>query len=125
MSSPNESDVTVPAQHLVVLSHGHEIWVTRDLSDSSHRALLSSVPPSSSVIMHNLFEIAELLHPIIGCLNREDQIACAQVCQSWSEVALDVLWYKVESLARVANALAPVRLKSEGRERAYVSFYTS
>jgi len=59
--------------------------------------------------MHHLFCIPELLCLIIGNLDREDRVRCAQVCQFWSEVALDVIWYNVEDLRILANPISPIK----------------
>jgi len=36
-------------------------------------------------------------------LERGDQISCALVCQTWSEVALDIIWYEVDDVRVLAN----------------------
>ncbi|THV06845.1 hypothetical protein K435DRAFT_848542 [Dendrothele bispora CBS 962.96] len=59
--------------------------------------------------MHALFQISELRRLIFEYLEREEQVCCAQVCRAWSGVALDIVWYKVDNLAMIANVLSPVK----------------
>ncbi|KAK7462427.1 hypothetical protein VKT23_008025 [Stygiomarasmius scandens] len=61
--------------------------------------------------MHTLFGIPELLRLIFEQLGRKDRACCAQVCQGWAEVALDVLWYKMTML-NVALFFGPLRTLS-------------
>ncbi|KAF5366773.1 hypothetical protein D9758_006494 [Tetrapyrgos nigripes] len=62
---------------------------------------------------HPLFELPELLRIIIENLGREDQVRCALMNQSWSEVALDVIWVEIDDLRLLLNALSPLKKKSQ------------
>ncbi|KAK7466188.1 hypothetical protein VKT23_004912 [Stygiomarasmius scandens] len=61
----------------------------------------------SETALHVL-AISEVLRMIFCNLERRWLVCCALVCKGWSEVALDVLWYKVEGVLQLAAALAPV-----------------
>jgi hypothetical protein len=71
--------------------------------------------------MHPLFNVTELLRLILEHLDREDQVNCAVICKTWSEVVLDVVWYEVDNLAILANLLSPVKKRTSERGISYVS----
>ncbi|KAK7456436.1 hypothetical protein VKT23_010684 [Stygiomarasmius scandens] len=58
--------------------------------------------------MHTVLRIPELLHFIFEQSSRKDNIQNALVCKQWSEIALDVVWHDVDSLAALFNLLSPV-----------------
>ncbi|KAK7442032.1 hypothetical protein VKT23_016309 [Stygiomarasmius scandens] len=66
--------------------------------------------------MHHVFQIPELLHPIIYSLERDDQVQCALVCRSWSEIALDIIWDEVDDFRKLANILSPVKKQISAEE---------
>ncbi|THU81733.1 hypothetical protein K435DRAFT_972248 [Dendrothele bispora CBS 962.96] len=61
-----------------------------------------------TLIMHHIFELPELLRTVFQHLGRADQVRCALVNTLWSETALDEIWYKVEDLRVLFNALSPI-----------------
>ncbi|KAF5343544.1 hypothetical protein D9758_012948 [Tetrapyrgos nigripes] len=60
--------------------------------------------------MHPLLQVTELLRIIFEHLEKEDLVRCALVCKSWSEVALDVVWFAVKDMGALANLLSPVKV---------------
>ncbi|KAK7456462.1 hypothetical protein VKT23_010711 [Stygiomarasmius scandens] len=65
---------------------------------------------------HQLFSVSELVSIIIGQADKADQLQCALVCKSWSEIALDALWYEVTDFTAFANLLSPLRKKASSHK---------
>jgi len=66
--------------------------------------------------MHRVLTIPELLTTIFSNLGLSANLNNSLVCQSWSEVALDVLWRYVGDLHRLFNILVPLRERKEAEE---------
>ncbi|KAK7448467.1 hypothetical protein VKT23_013729 [Stygiomarasmius scandens] len=66
--------------------------------------------------MHCIFELPELLRIVFQNLGRADQVRCALVNSIWSETALDEIWYKVDDLRVLFNALSPVEKNGKKHE---------
>lgn len=65
--------------------------------------------------MHSILELPELLSLIFTHLDRASNVANALVCKRWSQVALDRIWYDMNSLTPLLRILAPlVRDRSPG-----------
>jgi len=62
--------------------------------------------------------LPELLRAIFKNLERIDQVRCALVNTAWSEIALDQVWYDIDDLRLLLNALSP--LEKDG-SRKYAS----
>jgi len=82
--------------------------------------VITATPFQHHTKMHQILQIIELLHRIFGYMGREDQVTCALVCRAWSEVALDVIWYRVDDFRSFANLLSPVKKRVEESEVSYV-----
>lgn len=61
------------------------------------------------VSLHRVLAIPELLDMIFGYLDRKSNVANAQVCKTWSNIALDVLWKDVDNLHRLFGLLCPMK----------------
>lgn len=66
---------------------------------------------------HRALELPELLHSIFNLLDRQSNVANAQVCEVWFNVALDVLWGHVGNIHRLFAILAPLKGSEEGYVR--------
>ncbi|THU88970.1 hypothetical protein K435DRAFT_302095 [Dendrothele bispora CBS 962.96] len=57
-----------------------------------------------------MLRVYELLTCIFQHLSkRSDRVSCALVNRTWCEAALDVIWYEVDDLRLLFNALSPVK----------------
>jgi hypothetical protein len=78
---------------------------------------------------HRVLCIPELLDMIFGFLDPPSNVENAQVCRTWLNVALDVLWKEVESPRRLFGLLAPLKETFKGQYVRnliiYAPFYVS
>jgi len=64
---------------------------------------------TSSIIMHphTALLTPELLKNIFSFVGRNDNVNHACVCKQWSEIALDLVWRKVENILQLLTLLRP------------------
>ncbi|KAK7442029.1 hypothetical protein VKT23_016306 [Stygiomarasmius scandens] len=71
--------------------------------------------------MHHVLQVTELLNSIFLFLKRDDQVRCALICRSWSEVALDAIWSEVDDLRKLANLISPAKVQvNDGGDVSYI-----
>ncbi|KIO31770.1 hypothetical protein M407DRAFT_19279 [Tulasnella calospora MUT 4182] len=61
-----------------------------------------------------VLSISEILTCIFRDLDNASRAAAARVCQTWVDVALDVLWEKLESPHPIMALLGPIRFHEDG-----------
>ncbi|THU91390.1 hypothetical protein K435DRAFT_863453 [Dendrothele bispora CBS 962.96] len=65
--------------------------------------MLHQTPDNPSSVYQAL-HITEILRAVIQSLDRNSQKRCTVVCKAWSEIVLDVLWYRVIALREFLSA---------------------
>ena len=70
----------------------------------------------------HIIAIPELLRNVLFSLpTRRSTYPAALVCRTWSEIALDVLWYEVDDICVLFNLLVPLTTSTEDKESGQVS----
>ncbi len=72
---------------------------------------------------HRVLQIPEILDFIFGLLDRQSNVANAQVCEAWFNVALDALWGHVDDweVTSLFAILAPLEVSDNGYVRNSIS----
>jgi hypothetical protein len=70
---------------------------------------------------HTALLIPELLDYILSFMDRNDNVINACVCKQWSEIALDLIWWKVERLLQLLALLRPYETRDASTVRHLVS----
>ena len=69
----------------------------------------SSAPPSANQdAPSRVLYIAEIVHRILGLMDRADNARNARVCVAWSDQALNLVWREVNDLQAIFSVLVPM-----------------
>ena len=65
-------------------------------------------PSLYGTTVHRVLAIPEIVELVFSFVDESEHVKNACVCKVWSEVALDLLWRRVEDLPRLFCLLAPM-----------------
>lgn len=72
-----------------------------------------------SSVTTRVLEIPEIIEQILSYLENDEKLRVAPVCKRWSDIALNLVWRRVDDIIHLLRGLAPMVPK----ERRYVSSF--
>ena len=61
-----------------------------------------------SSVMRRVLEIPEIIEQILSYLENKEKLAIAPVCKRWADIALNLVWRKMDNIITLFLGLAPM-----------------